>query len=117
MFDYAELAQVAAGLLAEFGQTATLLSAGAGGYDPAALSHTAQTAEYRGKAAGFAYKSHEIDGHLVLSGDVKIYLERIAVVPKVGDKIVLSGKTWRIMQVSPIAPAGFDVVYVLQGRL
>lgn len=114
VFDYAEMAQIAAELLAEFGQDALITALGAEQYDTATQTYTAATSEYSGKAAVFAYKNREIDGHRIVAGDMKIYLERVSTPPQVGWQIRVNGRTWRIKDVSPLSPAGFDVIYVLQ---
>lgn len=116
MFDYQAIAAEAAALLAEFGQEAVITAVGQTRYDPATLTHTADTVPYRGRAAAFAYRQNEIDGTRIVAGDVKIYLERVQAAPKVGDSIAVNGRDWRIMDVSPLAPAGYAVLYVLQGR-
>ena len=111
---YPELAGIAAGMLKEFGQTATLTRKEQSSYNDETGGYETREAVYMGNAAAFGYDDREIDGHNIVQGDVKVYLERMAVEPKVGDMLHLGGGDWHVKNVRPVAPAGWAVVYVLQ---
>lgn len=114
VFNYPEMATIAAELLAEFGQTAMISRHGQPQYNTATQSYAAPEMQYSGNAAVFNFKNNEIDGHRIVAGDMKIYLERVPIAPQVDDKIAVNGKVWRIKDVSPLSPAGYDVIYILQ---
>lgn len=111
---YPELAQIALDLLHEFGQAVQVIKKGSPVYDAHTDTYRETETVLNGFAAGFAYTQAETDGHLIEQNNIKIYLNRIAAPPEIADEIVLNGKRWRIKNVSPLSPAGFDVIYVLQ---
>lgn len=111
---YPELEVIARALLQEFGQTMTLKRESAPQYNIATGQYDTQPETWKGFGAAFAFDARELNGHTVVQGDVKIYLERIATTPQVGDTLEANGKTWRVKNVAPISPAAWDVIYVLQ---
>ena len=63
------------------------------------------------------YKNAEIDGQSVLASDLKLLASNVATEPKANWKVGVNGKTWRVMQVMPINPAGTNVMYICQIRI
>lgn len=113
---YPELAGIASSLLAEFGAPAELLHYGAPAYDLDTQTYARTETRHTGNAALFAFDLHEWDGAGIVQGDVKIYLERINTAPAADDILLFAGEKWRIVNAKPIQPAGWPVVWVLQGR-
>lgn len=113
---YSQLDGIAAGLLREFGAAAVLHTHGAAVFDHQTQRYTRQATQHHGVACLFGYDDSRIDGHSIIQGDVRIYLNRIDAVPQVDDVLVCNGTRWRIIHVRPVSPAGYDVLYVLQGR-
>lgn len=111
---YPELEQIARELLQEFGQLATLTQQGEPRYNDATGEYETQNTTHQGWAAAFGYDLREINEHTIVQGDLKVYLERINVAPKVGDTLQINSNTWRVKNVQPLSPANFAVIYVLQ---
>lgn len=115
MFDYAEIANIATGLLKEFGQVATFVRFQTE-CDITIGECTDKPVAYSGFACLFGYAQAEIDETRILSGDAKVYLQKTEVEPKVGDGILINNITWRVVGVSVLSPANQSVLAVLQVR-
>lgn len=116
MFDYNEMSKIASQLIAEFGQVVTIQSSfGTTVFDEEKSEYITPRNSHNARAAAFNYTKREIDNHHILATDLKVYLERVeAFEPKVGDAIMINGTELRIKNVSPLSPANFAVIYVLQ---
>jgi hypothetical protein len=122
---YDDMAATAQEMLGEFGQPATL-TRHASGYDPATSQTTAGDVSLDVSATGAGvtldYRAAEIDGTLVLAGDVRLYLSARAQggvpmpAPIPGDTVSVAGKTWRVVRASALAPAGQAVLHDVQLR-
>ena len=113
---YTGLQSVAANLLASKGQlltfnrdTETAFDAGAGEgqYDPST---------YTGNGVALNYNKSEIDGTIVVKGDIKLILEATTTVPLTGDRVTIDGVIYRMMPIKPTSPAGTVVIYEIQLR-
>lgn len=63
------------------------------------------------------YSKSEIDGSLIQAGDVKLLLETMDEIPKVGDEAAVNGSgSFRVMSIDLISPAEETIVYELQLR-
>lgn len=114
---YAELAQVAQDLLAEYGQETTLTKVTAGVYNPATGTAAETRTPRTVTAAAFDYETKYIDGTLILSGDKQVFMSVVGnEEPKPGDLLAWMGRDWRVITFKNLAPAGISVLYELQVR-
>ncbi|MFQ6184378.1 hypothetical protein ACLMJV_20830 [Sinorhizobium meliloti] len=75
---------------------------------------------YPAKLVPMEYDAREVDGTVILSGDMEIYISSVglAVVPGVGDHVTANGKTFRIINADPNNYDGVtNVVFIVQGRI
>jgi hypothetical protein len=121
---YAEMAETAQALMAEFGQVVTLTESTPGAYDtalskPAAPDVTTQT------AVGVVreYSSHSIDGTLIQAGDLllitgpKTTAGAALAEPTVESGVTFADETvWTVKRVETVKPAGVVLAYRLQLR-
>lgn len=124
-FDYAEIADTADELIAEFGQAATLVHqpAGAGSYDTATGTMTQPaTVSYIGRGVQSDYKQTDINASFVQQGDQRLLLSALCTdgsampQPNTDDNIVVGARTFAVKNAGVIAPAGTIVVYDLHLR-
>lgn len=121
---YDDMAATAQGLLAEFGQLATLTRP-THTYDPATgVATPGLNLSVTGAGVTLDYRASEIDGSLVLAGDVRLYLSArgqggvTMPTPQPGDTVVLpaNASTWRVVRSQTLAPAGGNVLHDVQLR-
>ena len=115
-FDYKELGIIAVELLKEFGQLITIKQKTDKQYDPATGSHQQTMEAYTGYGCALNYKSNEIDGTRILTGDMVVLLENIATTPVIGDSVLVNGMEMRLISIERVSPANIDVIYKLQVR-
>src|SRR5690606_25581381 len=116
-FDYQEIADVAAEILAEFGADVVIRNhAMPATYDPA----TGTTAPalptnvtVKGVLMDFARGLTDNRGTQVQSGDKELLMEAGKVVPTPEDEVIIEGVTWSIMAVNTIRPARVTIAYQL----
>lgn len=116
-FDYAELATVAASLLADFGQNVILRNYSIGVYDPATGKSTTTTTDSFRKGAPFDFGAGQTNGTggLIQAGDKRLLLEP-GTVPSLEDHIIFGGLHYVIKGLGEINPAGTPVLYDLHLR-
>lgn len=105
-------------LLADLGESLTLISVTTGVYDPATSSVTETTTNHSITAAVVNYNANQIDGTLIQAGDRKVIVAAsgLAVTPKQNDKVTGLGDTVRVISVRTFRESGSTVAYVLQVR-
>lgn len=115
-FDYAEMQDVAAELIAEFGTDGTIIVEGQpdeiNGGDPVATTHPCILMIV-------AYDARYINGSSIRANDVQIYISAIGldVEPQVGMQVSAGGKAYLIVNLDPNRFDGqTPVVFVAQGR-
>src|SRR5690349_16077641 len=116
-FDYAEMQDVAHELITEFGQAGTVTRLAPA--DPV-YGGTPTATDYPATLVPMKYDSRSIDGTVILTGDVEIYISAVglAIVPQVGDIAKIGGKDYRIVNIDPYNFDGVtNVVFVCQGRI
>lgn len=116
-FDYAEMRDVAEELIEEFGQIGAVTRIASP--DPVYGGDGTETV-YTAKLVPVAYKAHEIDGTVIQSGDVQIYISSVglAITPIPGDLADCNGKTYRIIKSDPNLYDGVTlVVHICQARI
>lgn len=115
--DYNEIAAGALESIAEAGQPITLLHKAPPGPFVPGQPVAPTVLDYPGTGALFGYKQSDIDGTLIKHSDQRLLLApQIDVEPKVGDAVAVSGKTYSVLRVEVVAPAGLVVLYKLQLR-
>jgi hypothetical protein len=115
--DYVKLAATARALLAKFGSIGQLTTSVAGTYDPATgtVPQTVTTQDII--AAVFAYAEGLINGATILQGDQLAYVSAVGLtMPKAGDVMVWQGSDYQVVNAKPLAPAGINVLAILQVR-
>lgn len=116
-FDYAEIAAIAAEILAEFGAQGQIKTTVNGTYDPDAgtVSQTITTSNVT--AALFAYEERLINGTTILQGDQQGYLSAVGLtMPKAGDTLTWKSVDYQVISVKELAPAGVNVLAEIQVR-
>jgi hypothetical protein len=114
---YARLQATAQRLITKFGQTGTVTriiepDASVGG-DPTETAYPATLVP-------MAYTAREIDGTVIKTGDMQIYISAVglAITPGPGDYATANGKTYRIVNSDPQMYDGITpVVHICQGRI
>lgn len=116
-FDYAGMQAVATELITEFGQAGTVTRITppdpVNGGDPVATPHPATLAP-------MAYDARNIDGTVIKTGDVQIYISVVGlgIVPQVDDIATVGGKGYQIVNADPNNYDGVtNVVHIVQGRI
>lgn len=113
---YSEMAEVANDLLAEFGQTITLLRTTPGTFDETTETETGDsTAELTATGIQKNFAQGLIDGSRILSSD-KLFILDDDQVPVMTDKIKVGSVYWNIVDINPVEPAGIPLVYFVQAR-
>jgi len=114
---YAGLADTAARLLADKGQTISFSRQTGATFDPVlgAESGGSLTA-FTGNGAAFGYNNAEIDGTVVQRGDVRLIVESTSTVPEQNDECTVDSVVYRVMNVEPISPGGTTVINKIQLR-
>jgi len=116
-FEYAEMQAVADELVTEFGQQGTVTRIVEP--DPSVGGDLTETA-YAATLVPMAYNAREIDGTVIKTGDMQIYISAVGLVitPGPGDYATANGKTYRIINSDPNLYDGqTPVVHIVQGRI
>ena len=118
------IAERAALLLAQQGETVSVSFPGTPAFDPVTGDAQAPTSAttVTGKGYPSQYRQSELgagnqnDQTTIQSGDIRLTLENITPRPQVNCSATVDSKTYRVMDVRPIRKAGADVIYILQLR-
>jgi hypothetical protein len=116
-FNYAEIQAVATELITEFGQAGTVTRIAPP--DPVNGGDPGETA-YPATLVPMAYNARNIDGTVIKTGDVQIYISAVGlgIMPTVGDLVTAGGVGYRIVNADPNNYDGVtNVVFIVQGRL
>lgn len=115
---YARLQQTAQRLIAKYGQSGTITRlerTGGPDYDP-----VMENVVYPVKLVPMQYLASEIDGTVIQSGDVKLYISSVglSITPQPGDFASVNGKDYRVINSDPNLYDGQTaVVHVVQARI
>lgn len=116
-FNYQRSRATAKRLLTKFGQDMTFsLPDREEGGAPGVPGTTIPGRSISGKGVILDYSNGEIDGTVIQSGDSRVILEATDGEPAVGMIATINGRNWRIMDWSPLAPAGTTVINTIQLR-
>jgi len=114
---YSDMAVDATELLKEFGESVTLKYTTGGTVDPVAgtVSGAAQSIIANGYPGEF--NKNEIDQTNILSTDIRLILEKTAVIPAPNNTVELGGKTYRVVNNRQIGLTADNVINIVQLRL
>lgn len=117
-FDYTRLSATALLMLDRFGVEASIKRDLVGDYDEELGSAPTTTVEWTAKAVrGDPYSAKEIDGTLIQSGDLRLYVSADAAhTLETGDRITIESEVWRIERPNPVRPAATTLLYTAQVR-
>lgn len=113
---YTRLQQTAERLIKAYGQQGTVTRLGP--VDPVEGGDPVETA-YPAKLAPMTYQAREIDGTVILAGDVQLYISAVglAITPQPNDTAAVNGKVYRIINSDPNLYDGVTpVVHICQAR-
>lgn len=117
---YDEMADTAAELLDELGQTVTVTRLTAASYDTATAQVSTTPATSTVKGAETAYRKDQVNGELIQVGDKQVLIAALdtsgvqIAAPAPGDSATLAdGVVWPIKALEPINPAATAVAYLL----
>ncbi|MEJ8571231.1 hypothetical protein [Microbaculum marinum] len=114
-FDYASVRATADRLITRFGAPLSLRRyVTSGESDNPVRTPEIQTIT----AAVFDYRSQDIDGTVILAGDMWALVKAggLAWAPAKGQQVDRAGETWRVESAETISPAGTNVVWILRLR-
>jgi len=115
--NYAETSELALQLLTEFGQGVTRLEQGSSVYSPTtgAATSATSTSVRQGALFDFGAGSTLVRGSLIQAGDKRLLLDATdSVLPT--DQFAVGGKTYSVISVGEVNPAGTCVLYDLHVR-
>ena len=114
---YSSLAATALRLLQDKGQSVSLSRETGGTFDPILGSTSgATTTAWTGYGAAFDYKSAQVDGVMVIKGDIRLLLEAVDTTPEMGDRATVDSIDYQVISVKETSPGGVVVMYELQLR-
>jgi len=114
---YARLQQTANRLITSYGQAGTVTRETPP--DPNEGGDPVPT-PYPAKLVPMTYQAREIDGTVILVGDVQLYISAVglAITPIPGDYASVNGKTYRIINSDPnLYDGATPVVHICQARI
>ena len=116
-FNYADMQGTATSLVTYFGQTLTFTRSTEGTYSAATLSATETASTFTGIGVEANYRTMEIDGTRIISGDKKLIMNAMTTAPAEGDIVAVNSTDYRVMSVMAKNPAGTIITYELQVRV
>lgn len=115
-FDYADVANEAAEIIAEFGNAGTLTQVVAGTYNPATGAVEGGTTTVTTvNCCVFDFDDAVIDGTRIISGDKRVIMAAGAI-PKPDDTFTWMGTVHRVIATKQLSPAGVNVLTEMQVR-
>lgn len=108
---YSNLAKTASNLLNRYGQKVVFTRTVKGEYDPAEGERTGDsTITFKGFGALLDFDFKQMDGENIISGDVRLLLESISKTPQINDIVTANGKSYVVLNVKELNPAGTQVM-------
>ncbi|WP_426269145.1 hypothetical protein ACN9MB_13040 [Dyella kyungheensis] len=114
-FDYPNTAATATRLLKRFGAACTIMRESGTAYDSTSGTVVPNYDSLPSTAVVIAMPQRYIDNTLILQGDQQAFCAP-DVEPKQGDQFVWQGKTFSVISVKPVSPAGVPVLFEAQLR-
>lgn len=113
-----EMAAVGLELLTEFGEAVSFTRTTEGEYNPAdGTVETGTDTIFTGYGLPVDYSNRDIDGTIIEQGDSRLYVNAVSVEPTTSDKVTVSGRVYRVINVSKYSINGANVLYELQIRV
>lgn len=113
---YDKMAATASRLVVKFGKSITIRRTTAGTFDPVTGTQTGDTtADLTTNGIEQKIDTKLIDGTRIQNGDRMFVFDKTQV-PTVEDQIIVNSVPWSIVMVTPVSPAGTDIVYFVQVR-
>jgi hypothetical protein len=104
-------------LIAQKGAPGVLTRSTPGDYDTATGGVVAPETTADCRAVMFPYGDEFVDGTLVLAGDQQVFMgPDVSIDPAPGDSLTWGGKTYQVIKVKTLRPAGVPVLHELQVR-
>ena len=116
--NYPKTAAKAEAMIRKAGVAMALRVTTPGTYDPASGTETGSVVTDH-TCVGVLTNINQkyVDGQRILASDkMAIIGSSVAVRPKPGDVLVVSGASWAVLDVISVSPAGEDIIYKLQVR-
>lgn len=110
------LRNVASKILVTQGQTVTIRHEAESAFNPESGERQSETIRFTASGVVDAFNKSELDAGGIEGGDIKFVLEAAGNTPVNGDVVTIEGVDYRIMNVSPVSPAGVHIVYGLHLR-
>lgn len=117
--DYSAVRDQAEKAIRENGQAMTLRVTSGGAVDYTGASGSQTVTDYAAQGVKRFYQEREIDGELILRGDLQVILAAAAALPEPKpkqDQLIIASQTWDIENCQPLAPGDETVLYKLQAR-
>ncbi len=117
--NYDALQTKAEKLLEDNGQSITFSYTSGAVIDPATgvVSDSGSTETVSGFGIATNFQKAEIDGEAVLASDIRLIANNVAEEPEPDWTVVVNSKTFRVMSVQQINPAGTNIIYICQLRI
>jgi len=117
--NYTALQSRAETLLKDNGQTITFSYTSGAVIDPATgtVTSSGSTETVTGYGIATNFQKAEIDGETVLASDLRLIANSVATEPQPDWTVVVNSKTFRVMNVQQINPAGTNIIYICQLRI
>ena len=112
---YSDLAAMAARRITDRGQQVTFSRETTSSFDPETGINTTTTSTITGYGTSFDYNGSEIDGTIIVKGDIRFLFEAGSA-PQQDDTVTIDSIGYRVMDVKKTAPGGTDVLYECQLR-
>ncbi|QHJ83864.1 MAG: hypothetical protein [Bacteriophage sp.] len=115
-FDYDSMGNIATELIAKFG-VAYYLKRAAVTNTVDGVQVVTRPPAVKIMGVKVEYNQKEIDGTLIKAGDLKMVCDARVKDIAIGDKVVISGQSWRVENPNPVIPADTLICYKLQLRM
>lgn len=117
--NYSNLQTKATALLQNNGQSITFSYTSGAVIDPATgtVTSAGTVTNVSGYGVASNYRNAEIDGESILASDVRLIASNVATEPEPDWTVIVNSRTWRVMDVQPINPAGTNIIYICQLRI
>lgn len=112
-FDYIKTKSTADRLIANFGSSLTFSRETNGTYDPTTGTVASTGEEYTADVVWTDFNKDEIDGTTVQRGDARLL---VAGTVEIDDRVTKDGQEYRIIDTSPLKPAGTLLMTIAQAR-
>jgi hypothetical protein len=119
MTDYSQIRQQASAAIQEAGADIVLRVITGGTVDHTGQPSAETETDHTVKGIKRSYIEREIDGTLILQGDLQVIIEAKLSVPAPTpkkDQLVIGGEVWGVENCNPLAPGDVTILYKLQAR-